>query len=289
MASNADQRNDPGREWGLPRPARRYGNAAKRLPDGFAGRHNAAPAPGLRRRATAADDLREAGRREAEEGKPALPEIVAAIEEFRAELPRTGVGGLYLQFRCRGGRWAQVTLEDVRVALAGIEAAARRQLWRPSDTAPNGPETGGPGNGGPENGGPGNGGPGNSSSRNGSAGNGGPGNGGRGDDGQQESGSEPRPRPAPRTPHCSWPQFQQAVAELSGPDADVTAIVGLLNERGWRAGPDDVTRALRRVKAANAARNLLPGRSLPTPRQAAPGLCPACEVPITDLGMCRCS
>jgi hypothetical protein len=234
MATSAGQRNDHGRDWGPPRQARRYGNAAKRLPDGFAGRYNAASPPGVRRR-TPADGHRAAGRPAAEESKPALAAIIAAVEELREDLPRAGVGGLYLQFRCRGGRWALVTLEDVRVALARIECAARRE-FRPPDGAGTGR------------------------------------------------------RPVPRTPHGSWPQFQQAVAELSDRGTEVAGMLEVLHERGWqRVGSDDVTRALRRIKAANAPGHYRPGRSLPTPRQAAPGLCPACEVPVTDLGRCRCS
>lgn len=45
----------------------------------------------------------------------------------------------------------------------------------------------------------------------------------------------------------------------------------------------------RRIAAANAPRHFPPGRSLPAPRQAAPGLCPSCGIRVTDLGLCRCS
>ena len=234
-STSAEQRNDQGREWSLLRQARRYGNAARRPPDVFQGRHNAPDVPGLRRRAAAVDGRRAADGRDDEMGKPALPAIIAAVEEMREDRPRAGVGGLYMQFRCRGGRWALVTLEDVRVALAGIECAARREFLPPS-------------------------------------------------------GTESIRRPMPRTPHGFWPQFQRAVAELSDQGSDVAGMARLLHGLGWRrVGHDDVARALRRIKAANAPRNFLPGRSLPAPRQAAPGLCPSCEVPITDLGLCRCS
>jgi hypothetical protein len=232
MATSAGQRNEPGREWQLPLQARRRGNAAGRLPDG---RPDGAPPTGTQRRITAAERHRAAGPADAETGKPALPAIIAAVEELREDLPRAGVGALYLQFRCRGGRWALVTLEDVRVALAGIERAARREFLPPAGT---------------------------DSSR----------------------------RPVPRTPHGFWPEFQRAVAELSDRGIDVAGSVRLLHDTGWRqVGPDDVIRARRRLKAVNTPGHFLPGRSLPTPRQAAPGLCPACEVPVTDLGLCRCS
>lgn len=128
-----------------------------------------------------------------------------------------------------------ITPEDVRVALAGIECAARREFHCP------------------------------------------------------EPGKEFR-RPVARTPHGSWPLFRQAVAELHERGADVAGIVRLLPERGWRqVGHDDVAGALRRIRAANTPRHFLPGRSLPAPRQAGPGICPSCGIRITDLGLCRCS
>jgi hypothetical protein len=234
-SAHAAQRNDKHREWALPRQNRRYGNAAKLLPDGLGDRHNAASAPGTRRRPSVIDSRRVPGRRDAEEGKPALTAIIAAIEEMREDLPRIGVGGLYLQFRCRGGRWALVTREDVRVALAEIECAARREFLPPDGTA---------------------------HSR----------------------------RPGGRTPYGSWPQFERAVDEVRERGADVAGIVRQLRERGWqRVGPDEVAVALRRIKAANAPLHFLPGRSLPAPRRPVPGVCPSCEVLITELGLCRCS
>jgi hypothetical protein len=234
-STSAEQRANRGQEWSLPRQNRRYGNAAKQLPDGFGGRLNAAAPPGTRRRIAAADGRRDPGHHGAENGKPGLAAIIEAVEEMREDLPRISVGGLYLQFRCRGGRWALVTREDVRVALAGIECAARREFL-----PPDGPES--------------------------------------------------RRRPAARTPHGSWAQFQQAVAELGGRGAEPAAMLRLLRDLGWqRVGPDDVTRALRRIRTANTPWHFLPGRSLPAPRQAAPGLCPSCEAPVTDLGLCRCS
>jgi len=221
MESTAgEQRNDKSREWSVPRQERRYGNAAKWLPDGLGNRPDAGPATGLPRRAMS---------------RPALPAIIGAVQEMRKTLPRIGVGGLYQQFRCRGGRWALVTREDVRVALAGIECAARREFLYPSAA------------------------------------------------GQFR-------RPVPRTPHGCWPLFRQAVAELRDRGADVAGIVRTLREDGWRqVGPDDVAGALRRIKAANAPRHFLPGRPLPAPRQAGPGICPSCGMRITDLGLCRCS
>ncbi|GIE48898.1 hypothetical protein Ani05nite_24320 [Amorphoplanes nipponensis] len=154
---------------------------------------------------------------------------------MREELPRISVGGLCQQFRCRGGGWALVTREDVRMALADIECAERREFVAPP-------------------------------------------------------GSENARRPAARTPHGCWPQFQQAVAALSDGGCGAAVILRSLREAGWRqVGPDEVAGALRRIKAANAARHFGPGRPLPAPRQSAPGLCPSCEVPVTDLGRCRCS
>jgi hypothetical protein len=96
-------------------------------------------------------------------------------------------------------------------------------------------------------------------------------------------------RRAARTPHVSWPQFRQAVTEWRDRGADVPGIVARLRESGWQVGHDDVTGALRRIKAANAPRHFLPGQSLPAPRQPGPGICLSCEAPITDLGLCRCS
>jgi hypothetical protein len=153
---------------------------------------------------------------------------------MREELPRIGVGGLYQQFRCRGGRWALVTREDVRVALAGIECAARREFTAPISC-------------------------------------------------------ERFRRPVARTPHGSWPQFREALAGLRDGGADVTGIVRGLRAAGWRVSDDDVTGALRRIKAANTPRHFLPGRSLPVPRRAGPGICSSCGTPVTDLGLCRCS
>ena len=229
---SAGQRNDKSQEWAPPRQNRRYGNATKLLPDGFGGRTNAAFPPGARQRAGTPLTRRAPDQRDPAEVKPGLPEIIKAVEEMREDWPRIEVGGLYLQFRCRGGRWTLVTREDVRRALAGIECAARREFLAARGAK----------------------------------------------------------KPVARTPHGFWPQFQAAVGELSGAGAEVDRIIRVLRERGWqRVGRDDVTRALRRIKAANAPRHFLPGRSLPAPRQAAPGLCPSCEVPITDLGLCRCS
>ncbi len=154
---------------------------------------------------------------------------------MREEMPGIRLGGLYQQFRCRGGRWALLTREDVRTALAGIECVARRKsLFTGAEEAFR--------------------------------------------------------RPAPPTPHGSWPLFRQAVAELRDRGADVPGIVRVLRDRGWqRVDRDDVAGALRRIKAANAPRQFLPGRSLPAPRQTGPGICPSCGVLITDLGLCRCS
>jgi hypothetical protein len=232
---SAEQRNGKGQEWTLPRQNRRYGNAAKRLPEGFGGRFNAAAPPGTRRRDPAVGPQRTPGHRDAETGKPALAAIIEAVEEMREDVPRISVGGLYLQFRCRGGRWALVTREDVRMALAGIECTARREFLPPE-------------------------------------------------------GTESVRRPVSRTPHGCWPQFQQAVAELGARGADVAGILRLLPGLGWeKVARDDVTRALRRIRTANTPWHFLPGRPLPAPRQAAPGLCPSCEVLITDRGLCRCS
>jgi len=232
---STQQWDNRSREWTPPRQGVRYENAAKSLPEDFGGRRNAAVPPGLRRLRTGPDHRRAPAQRDAEAAKPALTAIIQAVEEMREDLPRIDVGGLYLQFRCRGGRWALVTREDVRVALAGIECAARREFLPPG-------------------------------------------------------GTESARRPIPRTPYGFWPQFQQAVAELSDAGTEVAGILRSLREQGWqRVGHDDVTRALRRIKAANTPRHFLPGRSLPAPRQAAPGLCPSCEAPVTDLGLCRCS
>ncbi|MFI7542552.1 hypothetical protein [Actinoplanes sp. NPDC049599] len=234
-STSADRWDNASRQWAPPRQKRRPANAAKSLPDGFGGRSNVASAPGTRRRETPAGTARTSARPVVETGKPALRAIIQAVEEMREDRPRICVGGLYLQFRCRGGRWALVTREDVRVALAGIECAARREFLAPG-------------------------------------------------------GAESPRRPAARTPHGSWPLFQQAVAELGGRGADPAGMLRLLHERGWqRVGHDDVARALRRIGTANTPRHFLPGQSLPAPRQAAPGLCPSCAVPITDLGLCRCS
>lgn len=54
--------------------------------------------------------------------------IIEAVEVMREDHPRIDVGGLYQQFRCRGGRWALITREDVRIALAGLECAARQEF-----------------------------------------------------------------------------------------------------------------------------------------------------------------
>jgi hypothetical protein len=232
---NTQQWDNRSREWVPPRQEARYGNAAKLLPEDVGGRRNAAVPPGLRRRPSVPYNRRAPAQREAEAGKPALPAIIQAVEEMREDLPRIDVGGLYQQFRCRGGRWALVTREDVRMALAGIECAARREFLAPE-------------------------------------------------------GTESVRRPVVRTPYGCWPQFQQAVAELSDTGTEVAGILRSLHDQGWqRVGHDDVTRALRRIKAANTPRHFLPGRSLPAPRQAAPGLCPSCAAPVTDLGLCRCS
>jgi hypothetical protein len=228
MASTgAKQRNDKSREWAVPRQQRRPGNAGGRFPD-------TGSAHGPARPAVIRPTGRTPGQRGAERGRPGLPAIIGAIEEMREELPRIGVGGIYQQFRCRGGRWAEISREDVRVALAGIECAARREFVAPI-----------PG--------------------------------------------ERFHRPAARTPHGSWPQFRQALTELRDSGADVAAIVRRLRTAGWRVSHDDVTGALRRIKAANAPRHFLPGRSLPAPRQAGPGICPSCGAPVTERGLCRCS
>jgi len=167
--------------WTPPSRQPHHHNAARRLPDGFGGRHNAATPPGTRRPDVPAGRHRLPGQRAAEAGKPEPAAIRAAVEEWREE--------------------------------AGA-----------------------------------------------------------------------------RTPHGYWPQFQQAVAELSAGGVDVAGMVRLLHAAGWRqVGPDEVTGALRRIKAANAARHFLPGRSLPAPRPAPPGRCPSCEVPVTEWGLCRCS
>jgi hypothetical protein len=221
-STGAKQRNDRSREWSVPRQERRTGNAGKWLPDA-----GAAPAPRV-------SINRAPGQRGAERGRPGMPAIIAAVEEMREDRPRIDVGGLYQQFRCRGGRWALVTREDVRVALAEIECAARREFAAP-----------------------------------------------------RPAGATPR-RTA-RTPHGAWPQFREAVAELQNSGADLLAMVRELRAAGWRVSEDDVAGALRRIKVANAPRHFLPGQSLPAPRQAGPGVCPSCEIPITDLGLCRCS
>jgi hypothetical protein len=220
MASTGEQqRNDKSGEWAAPRQQRRFANAGRQWPG---------------RRAVHPVTRRLPGQHGTVRAKPVLSAIMEAVEEMREELPRIDVGGLYQQFRCRGGNWALVTREDVRAALAGIESAARREFVAP--------ET-----------------------------------------------EEPSRRPVTRTPHSAWPQFRQAVGELYDGGADICEMVRRLRASGWRVSADDVAGALRRIKAANTPRHFLPGRSLPAPRQAGPGICPSCGRPVTDLGLCRCS
>jgi hypothetical protein len=225
-STGAKQRNDRNREWSVPRQERRAGNAGNWL-------SGAGASPEPRRRATSSIN-RAPGQRGPERGRPGMPAIVAAVEEMRDDRPRIDVGGLYQQFRCRGGRWALVTREDVRVALAGIECAARREFAAPRPAGAS-------------------------------------------------------PRRTVRTPHGAWPQFREAVTELRNSGADMPGIVRGLRAAGWQVSHDDVAGALRRIKAANTPRHFLPGQSLPAPRQAGPGICPSCETPVTELGLCRCS
>jgi hypothetical protein len=220
------QRN--GRKWTPPRQNGRSDNAAKHLTDGFGIGPNAAFPPGARQRTPLVPPP-------AEEGKPTRAAIVLAVEELREDHPRIDVGGLYLQFRCRGGRWSLVTREDVRAALADIECAARREFRSPEV-------------------------------------------------------SEAPKRAAVRTPQGYWEQFQQAVADLHDGGTDPETIVRTLTGSGWRrVHRDDVTAALRRLRTANTPWHFRPGRPLPAPRPAPPGLCPSCDFPVTDLGLCRCS
>ncbi|GAA3953491.1 hypothetical protein [Actinoplanes auranticolor] len=225
-STGAKQRNDRSAEWSVPRQERRAGNAGKWL-------SGAGAAPDARPGATSSIN-RAPGQRGPERGRPALPAIIAAVEEMREDRPRIDVGGLYQQFRCRGGRWALVTREDVRVALAGIECTARRKFAAP----------------------------------------------------RAEGAS---PRRTARTPHGAWPQFREAVTELRDSGADLPGIVRWLRAADWQVSQDDVAGALRRIKAANAPRHFLPGQSLPAPRPTGPGICPSCEAPVTELGLCRCS
>ena len=121
MVINAKRHNDRNGEQFVPRQGRRPANNGARLHDG----------PGNRPAAASGSHGRKAGTSQDEHGKPSLRSIITAVEEMREDRPRIDVGGLYLQFRCRGGRWALVTREDVRAALAGIECVARREFVAP--------------------------------------------------------------------------------------------------------------------------------------------------------------